>query len=67
MQGVILTDYNLVKELIAKTKTSTGLKVFVRLNLGLYPTKIKTLKSEIDFSRIQFNKQIPKLSYRICA
>lgn len=67
MQGVILTDYNLVKELIAKTKTSTGLKVFVRLNLGLYPTKIKTLKSEVNYSRIQFNEQLPKLSYRICA
>lgn len=67
MQGVIFTDYNLVKELIEKTKTKTGLKVFVRLNLGLYPTKIKTLKSELDFSRIQFNKRLPCLSYRICA
>jgi len=67
MQGVIFTDYNIVKELIGKTKTKTGLKVVVRLNLGMYPTKIKTDKSELDFSRIQFNEQIPKLSYRICA
>jgi len=67
MQGVIFTDYNLVKELIGKTKTKTGLKVFVRLNLGEYPTKIKTDKSEIDFSRIHFNQQLPKLSYRIVA
>lgn len=67
MQGVIFTDYNIVKELIGKTKTKTGLKVVVRLNLGMYPTKIKTDKSELDFRRIQFNEQIPKLSYRICA
>ena len=67
MQGVIFTDYNIVKELIGKTKTKTGLKVVVRLNLGMYPTKIKTDKSELDFRRIQFNEQIPKLSYRSCA
>lgn len=67
MQGAVLTDYNLVKELIGKTKTETGLKVFVRLNLGLYPIGIKTDKSELDFKRIHFNEKIPKLSYRICA
>lgn len=67
MQGAIFTDYNIVKELIGKTKTKTGLKVVVRLNLGMYPTKIKTDKSELDFSRIQFNEQIPELSYRISA
>ena len=67
MQGTVLTDYDLVKELIAKTKTKTGLKVFVRLNLGHYPVGIKTEESELDFKRIQFNEKIPKLSYRICA
>lgn len=67
MQGVIFTDYNIIKELITKTKTDTGLKVFVRINIKEYPIGIKTDKSEIDFSRIQFNDQIPKLSYRIAA
>lgn len=67
MQGVIFTDYKIVKELIAKTKTDTGLKVFVRLNIKEYPIGIKTHKSEVDFSRIQFNEQIPKLSYRIAS
>jgi len=42
-------------------------KVFVRLNLKEYPIGIKTDKNEIDFSKIQFNKNIPKLSYRIVA
>lgn len=67
MQGVVFTDYNIVKELISKTKTATGLKVFVRVNIKEYPIGIKTDKSEIDFSRIQFNDHIPKLSYRITA
>ena len=67
MQGVIFTDYNIVKELIAKTKTRTGLKVFVRLNIKEYPIGIKTDKSEVDFNRIQLNDEIPALSYRIAA
>lgn len=67
MQGVVFTDYDIVKELIEKTNTKNGLKVFVRLNLKDYPIGIKTDKSEIDFSRIQFNDKIPKLSYRIAA
>ncbi len=67
IDGVVFTDYNIVKELISKTKTTTGLKVFVRLHMKEYPTGIKTDKSEVDFSRIQFNDKIPKLSYRIIA
>ena len=67
IQGFVFSDYNIVKDLFSKTKTDKGLKVFVRLNLKDYPTGIKTDKSEIDFSKIQFNKKIPKLSYRITA
>ncbi len=67
IQGVVFSDYNIVKELFSKTKTDKGLNVFVRLNLKEYPTGIKTDKSEIDFSKIQFHKKITKLSYRIAA
>jgi hypothetical protein len=67
IDAVVFTDYKIVKELISKTKTATGLKVFVRLNLGDYPIGIKTDKSELDFKRIHFNEKIPKLSYRIAA
>lgn len=67
MKGVVLSDYNLVKELINKTKTDTGLKVVARLNLKEYPTGIKTTRDEVDYSRIQFNKKVPHLSYRIAA
>lgn len=67
MEGVILTDYQIVKEIISKTKTESGLKTIVRLNLKEYPIGIKTDKSELDFSRIHFNQNIPELSYRIAA
>jgi len=67
MQGVVFIDYNIVKELIQKTTTETGLSVHVRLNLKNYPTGIKTKKSDVDFKRILFNKNIPKLSYKIAS
>ncbi len=67
IQGVVFSDYEIVKELFSKTQTDTGLKVFVRLNLKQYHIGIKTDKSEVDFSRIQFSQVIPKLSYRIAA
>lgn len=67
MQGVVFSDYELVKELIAKTTTDTGLKVHVRLNLKHYQKGKKTHKEEVDFSRIQFNQNIPELSYKIAA
>jgi Rhodopirellula transposase DDE domain len=67
MQGVVLTDYNIVKELIEKTSTDTGLKVNVRILIKDFKVGSKTLKEQIDYSRIQFNPKIPELSYRICA
>jgi hypothetical protein len=65
IQGVVFSDYNIVKELMDKTTTTAGLKIVVRLNLKNYPIGIKTSKDEVDFTRIQFNKKIPELSYRI--
>lgn len=67
MEGIVFSDYEIVKELIGKTSTETGLKVEVRLNLEEYPIGIKTDKSEVDFSRIQFSKEIPELSYIVAA
>jgi len=54
MKGVVLSDYNLVKELLDKTKTDTGLKVVVRLTTKKYPIGIKTIKSEIDLTEFNF-------------
>ena len=63
----MFTDYQMVKELFAKTAIQTGLKAVVRLNLHEYPIGIKTPKEEVDFKRIQFNQNIPQLSHRVCA
>lgn len=67
IQGVLFRNYEQVKELFAKTKTQTGLKVFVRLNLKTYSIGIKTPREDVDFTRIQFHPSMPKLCYRIVA
>lgn len=67
IQGVVFSDYKIVKELIEKTRTGTGLKVVVRILEKHFETGIKTNKEKIDFSRIQKHPEIPELSYRIAA
>lgn len=67
MEGIVFTSYQLVKELMEKTTTSTGLKVNVRINDQYYPTGIKTDPNEVDLQRIQPHPAVPQLSYRICA
>lgn len=67
MQGIVLSDYELVKTLIAKTKTNEGLNVIVRLNLKNYCIGIKTPKEQVDYQRIAFDPRSPKLCYRVAA
>lgn len=67
MKGVVFSDYNIVKELIEKTTTTTGLKVVVRLIDKDYPTGIKTIKEEVDYKRIKPHPISPQLSYSIAA
>ena len=67
MKGVVFFDYNIVKELIEKTTTTTGLKVVVRVVDKKYHIGIKTSKDEVDYKRIKFNEIIPELSYLIAA
>lgn len=67
MQGVVLTDYELVLKLARKTTTTTGLKLIARINHMYYPTGIKTTAQQVDFRRIQSHPVVPHLSYRICA
>lgn len=65
MQGVVFHDYLIIKTLIEKTTTNTGLKVVARIVEKEYEIGIKTLKSDIDFQRVSFNSIIPKFSYKI--
>jgi len=63
-QGVLFTSVNLVKELIEKTKTSKGLKVFVKVIETVYKTG---RKAAIDFKqtmRIVFDDFLPAWNYR---
>lgn len=65
MQGVVFSNYLIIKELIEKTTTTTGLKVFVRIVDKQYDIGIKTDKSQVDSDRIFYNTALPKLSYQI--
>lgn len=67
MEGIVLTNYELVLELVQKTTTTTGLKVMARINDQYYPIGIKTTAQEVDTKRIQAHPVVPQLSYRICA
>ena len=46
-RGRPLTSYQVILELIASTTTSTGLKVYTRLDQTVYPTKVKVTKEQI--------------------
>jgi hypothetical protein len=67
MQGVIFSDYTIVKQLIAKTTTKNKLLTVVRISDIQYDVGIKTTKNDLDYSTIFYNQAIPELSYRIAA
>jgi hypothetical protein len=67
MSGQMFPNYETVQRLIQNTSTDTGLTVQVRIHLKEYRTGIKTPKSDIDPKRILYHKELPELSYRICA
>jgi hypothetical protein len=65
MQGVVFDSYQTVKMLIDKTSTTKGLTVVSRIVDKAYPIGEKVHETEVDYSRINFNQTIPKLSYEI--
>ncbi len=67
MQGVIFADYTIVKELIQKTSTDTGLTVVVRINDKQYHTGNKTAKQQVDWNRVLPHPDLPNLAYRLIA
>ena len=66
-EGIIFDSYQTVKMAFEKTHTNTGLKVVVRLVDKQYDIGRKVNKNDIDWKRIQFNKKLPELSYRLIA
>lgn len=63
-QGVLFTSVNLVKELIEKTKTSKGLKVFVEIIDTVYQTGRKIADDFKQTMRIIFDDFLPAWNYR---
>ena len=65
MSGIVFTDYTTVKERIESTTTSTGLRVVVRLNGGMYETGIKVDAAISQYARIRCQPTLPDLNYKI--
>jgi Rhodopirellula transposase DDE domain len=63
-QGVIFRSLDLVKELMAKTKTRTGLRVTVDILDKVYQTGRKCLESFKQKMPIIFDAVLPKWNYR---
>ena len=63
LQGVILTSHLLVKELIEKTTTSKGLKVFASIINKVYETGRKVVDGFKESMRIIFDKHLGQWNY----
>lgn len=63
-QGVIFTSVELVKELMEKTRTQTGLKVFVHILDKVYQTGRTVAANFKETMRIVFDDYLPQWNYR---
>ena len=63
-QGVLFTSMALVKELMAKTHTKTGLRVFVHIIDKVYQTGRKVAADFKDKMRLVFDDLLPQWNYR---
>lgn len=63
--GCIFYSYEGVKQIFEATTTKTGLKVFVKINYTMYPTKLGITKQEVDQNRILFHPELPQFNYTI--
>ncbi len=63
-QGVIFTSIELVKELMEKTHTETGLKAFVHIIDKVYEIGRKVAENFKETMRIVFDEILPQWNYR---
>ena len=63
-QGVVFASIELVKELMEKTHTETGLKAFVHIIDKIYQTGRKVTDDFKENMRIVFDQVLPKWNYR---
>lgn len=62
-KGVIFKNVEIVKELVEKTKTKTGLRVTVRIIDKLYQTGRKVSENFKNNMRIIFDEYLPQWNY----
>ena len=62
-QGMILTSIEQVQELMGKTKTKTGLRVFTTILDKVYETGRKVSKEFKQTMQIVFDEHLPKWNY----
>jgi Rhodopirellula transposase DDE domain len=63
LQGMVLTNHSLVKELIEKTTTKTGLKVTASIMNKVYQTGRKVAEGFKESMRIIFDSKLPRWNY----
>lgn len=64
-QGVIFKSVEIVKELMAKTTTKSGLRVTVNILDNIYETGRKVAADAKERLRIIFDEDLPKWNYRL--
>jgi DDE family transposase len=64
-RGRPLDSYQVIIDLISSTTTSTGLKVYARLDERTYPTKIKVTNDQIAAVNFTGHSWHPEWNYRI--
>ena len=62
-QGVIFKSVEIVNDLIAKTKTFTGLKEVTNILTKTFETRRKVANDFKDNMRIQFDEFLPQWNY----
>jgi len=65
LSGVILLSVSMLKELIKKTKTKTGLKVFVRVSKKVYEAGKKVASDFYEYANIKFDKVLGNWNYTV--
>jgi hypothetical protein len=64
-QGVVFTSIELVKELMSKATTKTGLKVYVNILDKVYETGRRVANDVKERIRVVFDEELPQWNYRI--
>jgi hypothetical protein len=63
LSGVVLSSISLIKELIKKTTTKTGLKVFTRVSKKIYETGKKVASDFYEYANIKFDSVLGNWNY----